>query len=86
MSECAGRPYFFRGSGYPCALQVEGDAAQSSLVGRDVHWRLLCVGQVHYLHMARVSPREGQQGIVAVWTQDTKTFRDREEGKVNKPR
>lgn len=65
--------HFVRGGGYSRALQVQSDAAQHSLVSQDVHWGLFCVRQVHYLHMAWVSPWEGQQGVVAVRTQHTET-------------
>ena len=53
------------------SLQVEGDAAQDALVGGNVHRRLLCAGQVHELHVAGVRTREGQEGVVAIWAQDT---------------
>lgn len=65
---------FLRCSSYPRALQVESDAAQRALVGGDVDWGLLRVGQVHYLHMAWMSPGEGQQRVVTVGTQHTQTW------------
>lgn len=76
ISVSRGAAYFLWRSSYPRALQIQRDAAQRSLVGRDVYWGLLCVGQVHYLHVARVSPRECEQGVVAVGTQHTKTWRE----------
>ena len=68
-----GKAYFLGGGGYPVALQVECDAAEGALVGRDVHGGLLRVGQVHDLHVARVGAGEGQQGVVAVRTQHAQT-------------
>lgn len=50
--------YFLGCGGYSRALQVESDAAQRPFMGGDVNWGLLCVGQVHYLNMARMSARE----------------------------
>lgn len=47
-------------------------------MGRDVHWRLLCVGKVYNLHVPRVGPRERQQRVVTVGTQYTQTWGRRE--------
>lgn len=66
--------HFFWRCSYPCALQVESDAAQCPLMGWYVHWRLLCVGQVHDLHVAWMSPRKCQQRVVTVRTQHTQTW------------
>lgn len=65
--------YFLRRRSYSRALKVQSDAAQRPLMGGDINRRLLCVGQVHYLHMARVSPGECQQRVVAVGTQHAQT-------------
>lgn len=65
------RTHFFRCGCNSGSLQVEGNAAQDALVGRNVHRRLLSAGQVHQLHVARVRAREGQEGVVAVRAQDT---------------
>lgn len=66
--------HFFWRRSYPRALQVESDAAQRPLMGRYVHWRLLCVGQVHDLHVAWMSPGKRQQRVVTVRTQHTQTW------------
>lgn len=67
------RAYFFRRGCDSCPLQVESDAAEDALVGRNVHGWLFGAGQVHELHVPRVRARKGQQGVVAVGAQDTQT-------------
>lgn len=66
-----GHTYFFRCGCNSGSLQIESNAAQDTLMGRNVHGRLLSAGQVHKLHMARVGAREGQEGVVAIGAQDT---------------
>lgn len=62
--------YFLRCGCNSCSLQVESNAAQDALVGRNVHGWLLGAGQIHELHVARVGAREGQEGVVTVGAQD----------------
>lgn len=62
--------YFLRCGCNSCSLQVESNAAQDALVGRNVHGWLLGAGQVHELHVACVGARESQEGVVTVGAQD----------------
>lgn len=66
--------HFLGSCSYSCALQVESNAAQRPLMGRDVHRGLFCVCKVHYLYVAWMSARKRQQGVVAVGTQHTQTW------------
>lgn len=72
--------YFLGRCGYSCSLEVQRDAAQRPLVGRDVHWGFLRVGEVYDLHVARMSARERQQRVVAVGTQHAQTWKVQHEG------
>lgn len=51
-------------------------------MGGDVDRRLLGVGQVHDLHVARVRPGESQEGVVAVGTQHAETWREQKAQKL----
>lgn len=44
------------------------------VVGQDVLWRFFCVGEVNDEHVTSAWPREGQEWIVAVWTQHTQPW------------
>ena len=64
----------FRCSSEPGAVQVEGNAADGGLVGRNDSRRLLNVCQVHEGHGPRPLAWVGQQGVVGVRAQTTEAW------------